>query len=84
MLHSERMAGAFDRRLVVVGEVEVWPARPDERQRWDALGPLGRLVNTAGRYPTLTETLRKWHDAQVFDSWNQIKASADLKVQHWP
>ena len=31
------MAGAFDRRDVVVGEVEVRPARADERRRWDAL-----------------------------------------------
>ena len=31
------MADVFDRREVVVGEVEVRPARPDERRRWDAL-----------------------------------------------
>ena len=31
------MADAFDPSRVVVGEVEVRPARPDERRRWDAL-----------------------------------------------
>ena len=31
------MAASFDRRDVVVGEVEVRPTRPDERRRWDAL-----------------------------------------------
>ena len=31
------MADVFDKREVVVGEVEVRPARPDERRRWDAL-----------------------------------------------
>ena len=31
------MADAFDRSQVVVGEVEVRLARPDERRRWDAL-----------------------------------------------
>ena len=31
------MAEGFDKAEVVVGEVEVRPARPDERRRWDAL-----------------------------------------------
>ena len=31
------MADAFDKSRVVVGEVEVRLARPDERRRWDAL-----------------------------------------------
>ena len=31
------MADAFDKAQVVVGEVEVRLARPDERRRWDAL-----------------------------------------------
>ena len=37
MRYNARMADVFDRREVVVGEVEVRPARPDERRRWDAL-----------------------------------------------
>ena len=31
------MADVFDKREVVVGEVEVRPVRADERRRWDAL-----------------------------------------------
>lgn len=42
------------------------------------------VVYMAGRYLTLTEAPQKWHDAQVFESWNRIEASADLKIQHWP
>ncbi len=41
-------------------------------------------VYMAGRYLTLTEAPQKWHDTQVFESWNRIRASADLKVRHWP
>ena len=37
MVYKGRMADAFDKVQVVVGEVEVRLARPDERRRWDAL-----------------------------------------------
>ncbi len=37
MVYKACMVASFDRRDVVVGEVEVRPARPDERRRWDAL-----------------------------------------------
>ena len=37
MLYKVRMAAGFDKAEVVVGEVEVRPARADERRRWDAL-----------------------------------------------
>ena len=37
MLYNACMAASFDRRDVVVGEVEVRPVRADERRRWDAL-----------------------------------------------
>ena len=37
MLYDACMADAFDRRDVGVGEVEVRPARADERRRWDDL-----------------------------------------------
>ena len=37
MLYKVRMAEGFDKAEVVVGEVEVRPARADERRRWDAL-----------------------------------------------
>ena len=42
------------------------------------------VVYMAGRYLTLAEAPQKWHDAQVFEMWEKIKASADLKIQHWP
>ena len=37
MVYKGSMAGVFDRRDVGVGEVEVRPARADERRRWDDL-----------------------------------------------
>lgn len=42
------------------------------------------VVYLAGRYLAMEARPEKWHDAQVFDIWQKIKASADLKVQHWP
>ena len=35
--YKGRMADGFQKTDVVVGEVEVRPARADERRRWDAL-----------------------------------------------
>jgi len=26
----------------------------------------------------------KWHDQQVLDIWEKIKASTDIIIQHWP
>ena len=42
------------------------------------------VVYMAGRYLAQSETPEKWHDARVFEIWEKIKASADLKVRHWP
>lgn len=42
------------------------------------------VVYMAGRYLHQTEAPPKWHDAQVWEIWNEIKASAELQIQHWP
>ena len=42
------------------------------------------VVYMAGRYLTRAEPPEKWHDAQVFETWNKMKATVDLKIQHWP
>ncbi len=42
------------------------------------------VVYMAGRYLNRSTAPVKWHDAQVFETWNRIMTSADLKVQHWP
>ena len=42
------------------------------------------VVYMAGRYLMRTEAPEKWHDAQMFQIWTKIKASADLKIQSWP
>lgn len=42
------------------------------------------VVYMAGRYLARTRAPEKWHDARLFEIWTKIKASADLKIQHWP
>ena len=42
------------------------------------------VVYMAGRCLPLTTKPVKWHDAQVFQIWKMIEASANLEIQHWP
>lgn len=42
------------------------------------------VVYLAGRYLHQTVTPSKWHDASVWQIWQKLKASADMKIQHWP
>ena len=42
------------------------------------------VVYMAGRYMNRSKDTEKWHDSQVSEIWEKIKASTDLKVQHWP
>lgn len=42
------------------------------------------LVYMAGRYENMAVKPSKWHDAQVFDIWEKIKASTDVIIQRWP
>ncbi len=45
---------------------------------------MGVSEHMAGRYLARTRAPEKWHDARLFEIWTKIKASADLKIQHWP
>ena len=42
------------------------------------------VVYLAGRYLNMEQRPAKWHDAQIFDTWEEIKASANFAIQHWP
>ena len=42
------------------------------------------VVYMAGRYLARNSAPEKWYDAQVFETWKRIEASADLEVRHWP
>ncbi len=42
------------------------------------------VVYMAGRHLASTEAPEKWHDIQVFEMWEKLKANADLEIQHWP
>ncbi len=42
------------------------------------------VVYMAGRYLHQAEAPEKWHDAKVWETWGKIKASADMRIQHWP
>jgi len=42
------------------------------------------LVYMAGRYENEPTLPTKWHDVQLHDMWEKIKASTDVKIQHWP
>lgn len=42
------------------------------------------LVYMAGRYENMKSRPEKWHDQQVFDLWEKIKASTDVEIQRWP
>ena len=41
------------------------------------------LVYMAGRYENSTEVSDKWHEQQVRKAWNDIKASANFRIQRW-
>ena len=42
------------------------------------------LVYMAGRYENMLTAPVKWHDKQVYDLWEKIKASTDVVIQRWP
>ena len=42
------------------------------------------LVYMAGRYENGKTTPTKWHDTQVLDIWEKIKANTDIIIQNWP
>ena len=42
------------------------------------------LIYMAGRYENMTGRPAKWHDQQLFDLWNKIKASTDVVIRCWP
>ena len=42
------------------------------------------LIFMAGRYDNMANRPEKWHDQQLFDMWEKIKASTDIYIQRWP
>ncbi len=42
------------------------------------------LVYMAGRYENMVTRPTKWHDQQLFDLWEEIKANTDVIIQRWP
>jgi len=42
------------------------------------------LVYMAGRYENIGTDPTKWHDLQVYEIWQKIKASGNTYIQHWP
>ncbi|MEE9372911.1 MAG: DUF3800 domain-containing protein [Saprospiraceae bacterium] len=42
------------------------------------------LVYMAGRYENMPNAPDKWHDKQIYDLWEKIKANTDVKIQRWP
>ena len=42
------------------------------------------VVYMAGRYMNMQQRPDKWHDARVFDIWEEIKASENFQIHHWP
>lgn len=42
------------------------------------------IIYMAGRYLNQSRRPEKWHDAKVWDIWENIKANADMQIQHWP
>ena len=49
MPYKRAMAGVFDKAKVSLREVEVRPARADERRRWDALMAAHHYLHLLGR-----------------------------------
>lgn len=42
------------------------------------------LVYMAGRYENAAGVYQKWHEKQVEEVWNNIKANVDFYIQRWP
>lgn len=42
------------------------------------------LVYMAGRYENMTSAPERWHEQQVYDAWQKIKASGNIAIQRWP
>jgi hypothetical protein len=42
------------------------------------------IIFMAGRYENGLCNSEKWHDNQVRDTWEKIKANVEYKIQHWP
>jgi len=42
------------------------------------------VVYMAGRFDNGVCTSEKWHDVQVRECWENLKANVDCKIQHWP
>jgi len=42
------------------------------------------LVFLAGRYENMEAAPSKWHDNEVLQCWENIRANADIKIQRWP
>lgn len=42
------------------------------------------LVYMAGRYENMSAIPERWHEQQVYEAWQKIKASGNVFIQHWP
>lgn len=42
------------------------------------------LVYMAGRFEHVQEAPERWHEQQVYDAWQKIKASGNVFIQRWP
>jgi len=42
------------------------------------------VIYMASRFENGVCTSAKWHDSQVRDDWEKIKANVDIFIQHWP
>lgn len=42
------------------------------------------LVYMAGRYENVSVLPERWHEQQVYDAWQKIKASGNVFIQRWP
>lgn len=42
------------------------------------------IIYMAGRYENGNAVWTKWHDQQLKDIWEEIKANVDYQIQHWP
>lgn len=42
------------------------------------------MVYMAGRCENIIEPPEKWHDRQLYDLWQKIKANTDVVIQCWP
>lgn len=42
------------------------------------------LVYMAGRFEHVQEAPERWHEQQVYEAWQKIKASGNVYIQRWP